>query len=84
MPNIAKLTVQRWGNSLALRIPSQAAKSVGFRVGQPVEITTHKAGLLVTAKGEVRLSLAQKLALFDPEKHSGEAMATARVGNEVV
>jgi antitoxin MazE len=30
------------------------------------------------------LTLGQKLALFDPERHGGEAMATARIGSEAV
>ena len=84
MPRTVSLTLQRWGNSLAVRIPSPVARSVGFRVGQPVEITPHRSGVLVMAKGEVRLSLAQKLALFDPKLHGGEAMATVRAGNEAI
>ena len=84
MPKTASLTLQRWGNSLAVRIPSSIARSVGFSVGRPVEVTTHKSGLLVTAKGEVRLSLAQKLAQFDPKLHGGEAMTTSPVGNEAL
>jgi antitoxin MazE len=82
VPKTAHLTLQRWGNSLAVRIPASVARSVGFSVGRPVEVTPHKSGVLVTAKGEVRLSLAQKLALFDPELHGGEAIATARAGHE--
>ena len=82
MPRSANLTVQRWGNSLAIRIPSAVAKSVGLCVGRPVEITPHKSGLLVKPKGEVRLSLAQMLEAFDPKLHGGEVMATAPVGKE--
>jgi len=38
---------------------------------------------LVKAIGEPKLSLAQKLAAFDPALHDGEVMATRRpVGNE--
>ena len=55
-----------------------------FKVGQPVEVSAQDAAVLVTAVGEVRLTLAQKLALFDPERHGGEAMATSRVGGEVL
>jgi antitoxin MazE len=38
----------------------------------------------VVAVGKPRLTLAQKLALFDPERHGGEVMATTRVGSEVL
>ncbi len=33
-----KLTVQQWGNSLAVRIPAAVARTAHFTVGQPVEI----------------------------------------------
>jgi antitoxin MazE len=80
----ATLTLQQWGNSLAVRIPSAVAKSAGFKVGQPVEVSAQDCAVLVTAIGEPRLTLAQKLALFDPARHGGEAMATGPVGNELL
>jgi antitoxin MazE len=79
-----KLTLQHWGNSLALRIPSAMARSVGFKVGQPVEISAQDFGIKVEIVGEPRLSLRQKLARFDPERHGGEAMAAMPVGKEVI
>ena len=80
------LTVQKWGNSLAVRIPSAVALSAGFKVGQPVEISVQDSGgVLVVPTGEVRLTLAQRLSLFDPELHGGEAMSTsAPIGKEVL
>jgi antitoxin MazE len=79
----ATLTVQQWGNSLAVRIPSAVARSAGFRLGQPVKVSAQESRVLVTAVGAPRLTLAQKLAAFDPDHHAGEVMATTRVGNEV-
>lgn len=83
MAKSAKLTIQQWGNSLAVRIPAAVARSARFAVGQPVEVTVEDDGVVVKPVGEPKLSLAQKLALFDPVKHGGEAMATSRVGVEV-
>jgi antitoxin MazE len=83
MSKTATLTVQQWGNSLAVRIPAKVARSARFRVGQPVEVSAQDASVLVRAIGEPKLSLAQKLAAFDPDRHGGEIMATARVGREV-
>jgi antitoxin MazE len=83
MSKIAKLTIQQWGNSLAVRIPSAVARSARFAVGQPVEVTVQDTGVVVKPVGEPKLTLAQKLALFDPSKHGGEVMATGRVGAEV-
>ena len=84
MAKSATLTVQQWGNSLAVRIPAAVARSARFRVGQPVEVSAQDSNVLVKALGEPRLTLAQKLATFDPVLHGGEAMATRRVGNEAL
>lgn len=84
MEKTATLTLQRWGNSLAVRIPSSVAKCAGFSVGQPVKISAQHAIVQVAAAGEPRLTLKQKLARFDPARHGGEVMACVRVGNEAL
>jgi hypothetical protein len=43
-----------------------------------------ESAVRVAAAGEPRLTLNQKLARFDPERHGGEAMATVRAGKEVL
>ena len=82
MSKTATLTLQQWGNSLAVRIPAAIARSAHFAVGQPVEVSVQDSSVLVKAIGAPKLTLAQKLAVFDPAKHGGEAMATGRVGVE--
>lgn len=84
MAETANLTIRQWGNSLAVRIPASVARSAGLKLGQPVEVTAQEAAVLVTAKGEPRLTLAEKLARFDPERHGGEAMPVVPVGREAV
>ena len=82
MSKIALLTIQKWGNSLAVRIPAKIAKSVHFHVGTPVEMEAQEDGIIVKQTGEPRLTLAERLELFDPKKHGGEFMATKPVGKE--
>ncbi len=83
MSKTATLTLQQWGNSLAVRIPAAVARSARFKVGQPVEVSAQDSNVLVKAVGEPRLTLAQKLAAFDPVRHGGEVMTAGRVGKEV-
>jgi antitoxin MazE len=83
MSKIATLTVQQWGNSLAVRIPAKVARAARFKVGQPVEVSAQDSHVLVRVIGEPKLSLAQKLAAFDPDQHGGEVMASGRIGREV-
>jgi antitoxin MazE len=83
MGKSATLTVQQWGNSLAVRIPAAIARSARFSVGQPVEVSIQDSCVVVKCVGVPKLSLAQKLEAFDPAIHGGEVMATGRVGVEV-
>lgn len=82
MGKSATLTVQRWGNSLAVRIPAAVARTARIKVGQPVEVSAQDSNVLVRPIGDPRLTLAQKLAAFDPSLHGGEVMATRPAGKE--
>lgn len=81
-PKIAILTVQKWGNSLAVRIPATMARSVHFHLGMPVMIAVQEGGLVVRPTDERKLTLDERLALFDAKKHGGEAMTSGRIGLE--
>jgi antitoxin MazE len=84
MPITATLTIQQWGNSLAVRIPAAVARSAHFEVGQKVEVKTEEIGVSVKPVGARKFTLAEKLAQFDPAKHGGEAMKTFPVDAEVL
>lgn len=71
----ATLDIKQWGNSLGVRLPSAIAKEVGLKLNQKIKITVEDKKLVVTAADET-LTLEQKLALFNPEKHGGEQMQT--------
>ena len=84
MHTVAALTLQQWGNSLAVRIPSAIARSGHLVVGQPVQVALVGACVIVTPVGSPKLTLTQKLALFDPARHSGEVMVTEKLGHEAL
>jgi antitoxin MazE len=52
-------------------------------MGLRVAVSSRDSAVLVAATGEPRLTLKLKLALFDPERHGGEAMVTVLLGKEV-
>lgn len=84
MPKAAKLKIQQWGNSLAVRIPASVARSARFAVGMEVELSVQDIAVTVTPLNPRKLTLAEKLAKFDPAKHGGEVMVSRRVGAEAV
>ncbi|MBA2653056.1 MAG: AbrB/MazE/SpoVT family DNA-binding domain-containing protein [Tatlockia sp.] len=76
------VTVQKWGNSLAVRIPAAMARSADFHLGTLVEIEAHDGTVLIKATGRRKLTLNERLAAFDLEKHGGETMVVQPIGLE--
>lgn len=56
-----KATVNRWGNSLALRIPKGIAESAGLSEGGPVELSVEDGRLIVEAPSRRRWDLDELL-----------------------
>ncbi len=78
----ATLDIKLWGNSLGLRLPSSVARAAGLTVDQRVRISVEEGRIVITPQGRKPLTLSDRLALFDPAAHGGEAMAVAPVGRE--
>ncbi len=63
-------TVQKWGNSLAVRIPSRIAESLLIDQGSEVELTVENQVLTLKAK-KVKPSLEELLAkITSTNQHS--------------
>lgn len=73
--------VQKWGNSLALRIPKPFANEIGLTDDSPVELSV-KDGTLVIAPVNRLASLRDLLALVTPDNLHREADTGPAVGGE--
>lgn len=82
-PIVVNQTIQEWGNGLGVRITAPLAKAARIVRGTPIQVEVVEGGFFVRVSGRPKLSLAQKLKLFDPEKHGGEVMISGRVGKEI-
>ena len=78
----AVLDIKRWGNSLGVRLPAAVARAARLRANQRVRVAVENDRVVITPVAPKALSLEQRLALFDPARHGGEAMASAPVGAE--
>ncbi|MDQ6639024.1 MAG: AbrB/MazE/SpoVT family DNA-binding domain-containing protein [Pseudomonadota bacterium] len=78
----AVLDIKLWGNSLGVRLPAAVARAANLHVDQRVKIAVEDGKVVITPHLGRRLSLADRLALYDPARHGGEAMASERVGTE--
>ena len=77
-----KVQIQKWGNSLALRIPKSLAVDTNITEGTTVELTRGKNGILVKPAAE-EISLESLLDRVTPENLHGEADFGKPVGKEV-
>jgi antitoxin MazE len=78
-----KTAVQRWGNSLALRIPSAYASETRISEGSEVEITLKSGALVVRPLSRRRHSLAALLRRITPSNRHESLSTGAPVGQEV-
>lgn len=79
----AVLDVKNWGNNLGVRLPSAIARAAQLRADQRVRITVEEGRVIITPIDREVLSLEERLARFDPDRHAGEAMPTdQRLGAE--
>lgn len=78
----AVLDIKQWGNNLGVRLPAAVAKAANLRVDQRVRVSVEGRHVVISPVGDAPLTLEQRLALFDPARHGGEAMITAMVGAE--
>jgi antitoxin MazE len=79
---IIVLTIQKWGSSLAVRIPAALARSAHFELGTIVELDAQDGNILVKSRGHRKPTLDERLAAFDLKKHGGEAMPVKPAGLE--
>ena len=66
---VGQQVVKKWGNSLAVRITGSVAEAAGFVQGLPITTEVVEGGVLLRVAGGARMSLAQMLSAFDPERH---------------
>lgn len=78
----AVLDIKKWGNNLGVRLPAAVAREAGLHVDQRVRVSVEDGHVVITPVVQTAPTLEQKLALFDPARHGGEAMATRPVGAE--
>jgi len=74
--------VQKWGNSLGVRIPRGLADEVGLGAGTEVSLTAKDGELVLRPSLPSRLRLADLVAGFTPEILHGCVDTGDAVGSE--
>ncbi len=74
--------VTRWGNSLAIRIPSAYARELHLDEGAEVELSVTEGRLVITPAPPQAYNLAELVAGITPENRHGETDWGGPVGDE--
>ncbi len=77
-----KTRVQKWGNSLALRIPKSFAAEARLGEESVVDITVVKGKLVVVSVAEPKITLGKLLAGVTEKNLHGEVFTGPAVGAE--
>ena len=75
--------IQRWGNSLGLRIPRSFAEEAGVKAGSQVDISVRDGDLVVRAVKRQTYRLSELLAKVTTKNLHGEVDTGEPIGREV-
>jgi antitoxin MazE len=74
--------IQKWGNSLALRIPAAFADEIGLVENSQVNLSLKEGGLVVTAAAGEKWSLDELLSRVTEDNRHREWETGAPEGSE--
>jgi len=77
-------TIQKWGNSLALRIPSLLAKDFHIHQGTEVNLALVNGNIIIKTKSRRKLSLSKLLKNVTDKNLHAENFSEAFVGQETL
>jgi antitoxin MazE len=69
----AVLTLKRLGNGLGFELPEAVVRAADLHAGQRVSVTVEGERVAIVPLRNDMLTLEQRLARFDPERHGGES-----------
>ena len=78
-----RVQVQKWGNSLALRIPKPFAEDMGVQEGTAVRLSVAKGRLVAAPIHARKVRLRDLLDGITKKNLHGEVSTGRRVGREV-
>lgn len=77
-----KTRIQKWGNSLALRIPRPFAEESNLHEDSAVDVTVRNGKLVVVPMNEPIFSLEDLVEQITPQNRHAEIETGEPVGNE--
>lgn len=77
-------TIQKWGNSAAVRLPKTVMETVSLKVNDGIEITVEQGNIIIRKSIGRHKTLNERLKGFSGEYTGAEWDTGASVGREVL
>ncbi len=78
-----KATIQKWGNSLALRIPKAFAEQTRIRKGSPVSLTVKSGRVIMKPLKRRKYTLHELVSKITPQNRHPEFNWGKQAGREI-
>ncbi len=75
--------IQKWGHSLAIRIPKSLALNIDIKQDEPVDLSIDNGKLVITPLGNREYLLAELLDKVSAENIHGEVDTGKPLGKEI-
>jgi len=76
-------TIQKWGNSYAVRLPKLTVKKLKMKAGQSVVVQEDGTSFFITPVMQKDTDLADLIARITPHNRHNELVSGDSLGNEV-
>jgi antitoxin MazE len=76
-------TIQKWGNSLALKIPKELGQQAGFKRGDSVSLAVEKGCLIIRPARQHKYTLKELVSKVTPQNRHPETDWGRSVGKEI-
>ena len=77
-----RISIQKWGNSLAVRIPKAIARESGIDSGSAVDLRLVKGSIVLKPEPKPRFTLDDLLAEVNDDNRHGEIQSGPPTGRE--
>jgi transcriptional regulator/antitoxin, mazE len=79
-----QVALNKWGNSVGLRMPNSILLELGIGCGNKLEIKVENGKVIMEQVDDKKDRLAKLLKAIKPDNLHGEAITGVAVGNEII
>jgi antitoxin MazE len=79
-----QVVLKKWGNSVALRLPSHVLKEANLTENQRVQLSTKKGAILIKPLSARRLTLTELVERISPDNRHDSMEFGRPVGRELL